>query len=248
MGWPKNHKMTTLARIIIGLILSLFVSSCAFDMGFNPGKKGNGNVEEEKREVTSEFSEVSAAEGIDVYLTQGDEFEIVVEADENVLDLIATDINDNRLRVHTVENIGRATKKVYITLPAVTLLRTSSGAEITSKNTLNASNIELSASSGSEINLDLNAREVDADTSSGADIKLRGSAQTLYADASSGSDIRAKDFKVSNCVADASSGADISVWVEDNLTAEASSGADISYGGDPSVKKKKSVSGSVHKY
>lgn len=240
--------MTTLARIIIGLILSLFVTSCAFDMGFNPGKKGNGNVQEEKREVTENFTEVSASEGISVYITQGEDFEIVVEADENILDLIATDINEDRLRIHAEENIGRATKKVYVTLPEVTVLRTSSGAEITSKNNLSASNVELSASSGSEINIDLTAKEVDADTSSGADIRLRGSAETLYADASSGSDIRANEFMVKTCVADASSGADISVHVEESLTADASSGADISYAGDPSVKKKKSVSGSVHKY
>lgn len=240
--------MTTLARIIIGLILSIFLTSCAFDMGFNPGKKGNGNVEEEKREISENFTEVSAAEGIDVYITQGNDFEIVVEADENILDLIATDINDNRLRIHAEENIGRATKRVYVTLPEITVLKTSSGAEITSKNNLEASIIELSASSGSEINLDLTAKEVDADTSSGADITLRGSADQFFADASSGSDIRAKEFQVKTCIAGASSGADISVAVEESLTADASSGADISYSGNPSVKKKKSVSGSVHKY
>ena len=70
----------------------------------------------------------------------------------------------------------------------------------------------------------------------------------LYADASSGSDLKAKDFLVKRCVADASSGADITVNVSESLTADASSGADISYTGEASVQTKKSVSGSVHKY
>ncbi|MEM7381187.1 MAG: DUF2807 domain-containing protein, partial [Bacteroidota bacterium] len=56
------------------------------------------------------------------------------------------------------------------------------------------------------------------------------------------------DFKVKTCNAGASSGADISVHVTESLTAHASSGGDISYSGEASVKKKKSVSGSVHKY
>jgi hypothetical protein len=50
------------------------------------------------------------------------------------------------------------------------------------------------------------------------------------------------------CNADASSGADISVNVTESLIADASSGADISYTGEASVQKKKSVSGSIHKY
>ena len=69
----------------------------------------------------------------------------------------------------------------------------------------------------------------------------------LYANASSGSDIKARDFIVQSCNADASSGADISVNVSENLIADASSGGDISYTGDATVQMKKSVSGSVHK-
>ncbi len=240
--------MTTLARLIIGFLLSFFLSSCVFDMGFGPGKKGNGVVEEEKREVTENFTEVSAAEGIDVYVSQGSDFEILVEGDENIIDLIATDISNNRLRVHAEENIGRATKKVYVTLPQITELRASSGADLKSRTELTADNLELSASSGSLIALELRANQVDADASSGADIKLDGSADELFADASSGANIRARDFEVRICTAGASSGANISVNVEENLTADASSGANINYTGEPSVKKKKSVSGTVVKY
>ena len=90
--------------------------------------------------------------------------------------------------------------------------------------------------------------EIEADASSGADIKISGQTDVLYADASSGADIKARGLLAKRCNADASSGSDISVNVSESLTADASSGADISYSGDPEVSKKKSVSGSVHKY
>ena len=240
--------MTTLARIIITFLLALFMSSCAFDMSFGDGKRGNGEIAEDQREVSEEFTVVSAQEGLDVYVTQADNFEIVVEADENIIELIGTDIRDGRLKVHTYENIGRATKKVYVSMPTVTGLHTSSGADLITKSTIETDKIDLSASSGSDLQVMLDADEVDADTSSGADIKLSGTANLLYAEASSGSDIKAREFVAKQCVADASSGADIRINVSEKLTAEASSGANISYTGEASVTKKKSVSGSVHKY
>ncbi len=240
--------MTTLARMAIAALLALFTSSCAFDINFGEGKRGNGEVVEERREVVANFTEVHASEGLDVFVTQGTDFKITVEADENIIDLIGTDIRDGRLKVHAIENIGRATKNVYVTLPDISELNSSSGADLIVQNTISVDRIELDASSGSDLEVEVNAQEVIADASSGADIKVSGRTDVLYADASSGSDIKARGLVTKRCTADASSGADISVNVSESLVADASSGADISYTGDASVQKKKSVSGSVHKY
>ncbi len=240
--------MTTLAKITIALLMALFLSSCAFDMNFGEGRKGNGEVTRDQREITEEFTAVSASEGLDVYVTQGDNFEITVEADENIIDLIGTDMTDGKLKIHAIENIGRATKKIYVSLPHITSLKSSSGADLLVQNPVKADKISLDASSGSDLEIELTADEISADTSSGADIKISGEANLFYANASSGSNIKARDLRVNTCHADASSGADISVNVSESLVADASSGADISYTGEASVQKKKSVSGSVHKY
>ena len=104
--------MTTLARITIALILALFLSSCAFDLNFGEGKKGNGTIVEDSRAISEAFTVVSASEGLDVYVTQANEFKIIVEADENILNLIGTDIKNGKLTIHAIENIGRATKKM----------------------------------------------------------------------------------------------------------------------------------------
>ena len=130
--------MTTLARIAIAALLALFTSSCAFDISFGEGKRGNGEVVEESRKVTNQFTQVHASEGLDVFVTQGDDFSINVEADENIIDLIGTDVRDGRLKVHAIENIGRATKNVYVTLPDISSLSTSSGADLIGQNTISS--------------------------------------------------------------------------------------------------------------
>ncbi|WP_445385379.1 head GIN domain-containing protein [Robiginitalea sp. IMCC44478] len=240
--------MATLARFTIAIILALLSTSCMLDVNWGSGIKGNGVVEEETRDITEDFSAISASEGIDVFVTQGSRHSIRVEADENVIELIGTDIRDGKLKVHAIENIGRATKKVYVTLPEVSSLSASSGADLVVNGTLEAGKLRLHSSSGAELELEVLADEIEADASSGADIRLTGRANLFYADASSGSDIKARDLEVKVCHADASSGAGIKIQVSESLTADASSGGDISYSGNPNVQSNKSVSGSVHKY
>ncbi|MDE3740823.1 head GIN domain-containing protein [Maribacter polysaccharolyticus] len=242
--------MTTLVRITIALILTLFLSSCGLDINFGnfgSGKKGNGNITSETREITGNFTEVSASEGLDVFVTEGTEFEITVEADDNIIDLIATDIRNDRLRIHTEENIGRATKKIFVTLPEVTGLKSSSGAHLSTENRITSDKLEIDASSGANVHIELEANEVDIDASSGANLSISGDAGSVYVDASSGANINAKKLMAKICSAEASSGGNVSVNVSDALTADASSGGNISYSGDAKVTKKKSVSGSVHK-
>lgn len=241
--------MTTLARIAIALVMALFMTSCMFDIGdFGTGIKGNGDIVTEDREITDEFTEVSATEGLHVFVTQADNFEITVEADENVIDLVGTDIKNGKLKIHAIENIGRATKKVYVSMPNIDALKGSSGANLTTENEIKSDNLEIDGSSGANMTIKLLADKVNIDAGSGANIDLSGKVETAYIDAGSGANIRAKDLMTRDCNAEASSGANIKVQVSDQLTADVSSGGNISYSGEANVSKNKSVSGSVHKY
>ncbi len=243
--------MTTIARIAIAVLMSIFLSSCGFDINigdFGSGKKGNGNVVTDSRSVTDEFTRISASEGIMVYVTQADDFKIEVEADDNVIDLIRTDINNGKLRIHAEENIGRATKKVYVSLPSITELSASSGSHLETENTIKSDNLVVDGSSGALLKIELVANDLEIDASSGANLNISGQTDNADIDVSSGGNINAKQLESNNCVADASSGGNVQIQVSEFLRADASSGGNISYSGSPELEKKKSMSGSVHKY
>jgi len=242
--------MTTLVRILILFLITLFFTSCGFEInmdGFGEGIKGNGEVVSEKRSTNAAFTKVSAQEGLNVYVTQADEYDIKVEADDNVIDLIGIDIEDGRLKIHAIENIGKATKNIYVSMPKITSLKSSSGANLSSENEINSDKLVVDGSSGANINLDVNANEIEIDASSGANLNLKGKADETNIDASSGGNIDAKRLETEYCDADASSGGNLSVHVNKNLNADASSGGNISYSGDAKVKHNKMVSGSITK-
>ena len=235
-------------KIILAFVLVSTLTSCQFDMNIGH-ENGNGNVVTEDREVTQDFDEVKGSRGLDVYLTKGNENKIVVEADENLLDLIETNISNGKLTITSSKNIGRAkSKKIHVTYVELSKIEASSGADVIGNSVIKSETLTLDCSSGADLEVEVFTKQLYAETSSGADIDVSGKASTLNAKASSGSDLNAKKLQVLTCNAKASSGANITVNVKDNLDAKASSGGDVKYYGNPvSVTKKDGSSGSIRK-
>ena len=237
-------------KILATLSIAALMSSCDFDISIGQ-VTGNGHVVTEERSVYEDFDRVKGSAGLDVYLTEGNENKIVVEADENLMDIIETNISNGRLHITTARNksIGRAkSKKVFVTYTNLTEVAASSGADVVSNSVINSENLTLDCSSGADLEVEINAGDVYAESSSGADLKVSGRATSLNANASSGSDIKARDLEVLNCTAEASSGADITVNVKERLDGRASSGGDIKYYGNPeAVSARDGYSGSIRK-
>lgn len=260
--------MTTLTKIIVTTLLSLLLFSCNFDFNLSPGVEGNGHVVETSRSIHGSFNAIKASEGLDVFITQSDIESIVVEADENLHDLIITEVVDNVLKIHTKKNIGKATsKKVMVSFKNVSSVTSTSGSEVYSTNTITAENLKLESSSGSNMTLDVNTSTLkcnassgsnmklhvnttvlECDSSSGSTIKLTGETIKLTAEASSGSNIKAGDLIAESSRANASSGSNITINTSKELIAKATSGGGINYYGNPEkVEKNDSASGSIKK-
>jgi hypothetical protein len=237
--------MKTITKITALLVVLFATSSCFID-GIT-GVRGNRNVVSEERTISSNFDEIKVQQGIHLYLTQGNSTEISVEADENIIELLITEVKNNELKVYFDKNVNRAkARNVYLTTDDISRIKTSSGAYVKSENTLHVTSLDLHASSGSSIKVYVNADEIISSSSSGADIDLFGKTRSLSVKASSGSSIDADELEAVDAYAKASSGANIDVNISGKLTAKASSGGDIDYEGNPSsVNKDTSSGGSV---
>lgn len=234
-------------KILIALLLTATLTSCHFDL--NLGQvNGEGEVVTKERTV-GEFKAIHASEGMNVYITEGNENKVVVEADENLHEIIETYVEGNTLRIGTEKNIGRSkAKKVHVTYKSIESLDASSGADLIGNTVVRSETLALETSSGADLEVEIIAKEVYANSSSGSDLTISGKANRFVAEASSGSDIKARQLEVLNCKAEASSGASISVNVKNEMEGHASSGGDIKYYGNPSdVSVRDNVSGSVRK-
>jgi hypothetical protein len=203
----------------------------------------------QEREVT-DFTGIDASEGITVELTTGKETNVVVEADESIIDEVVTEVKANTLTIYMKGNtkIKSNIITVRVTAQSINNLDVSSGASIITQNLIEAEKLTLSSSSGAHLKVAFKAPSSSCKTSSGASAKLKGVSKYFKGNASSGSHINAEDLKSINATVDVSSGANITINVEERLEAEASSGGSINYSGNPkNVDISKSSGGSVHK-
>lgn len=240
--------MKTLLKItvLITTLLMLLFSTTSCIQGFT-GIKGSNNVVSENRDINAGFETISVQQGITLYLTQGSPTSLKVEADDNIIDLLKTEVKENKLKVYFEKNVYKAkARSVYLTTSDISNIQTSSGARVKAENTIQTNTLKLDSSSGSSIKIYVNAQEVLSESSSGSNIKIEGKTNYFSADASSGSGIDADELESVNAIANASSGANINVNVSGKLSANASSGGDIDYEGNPTeINKDTSSGGSV---
>lgn len=233
-------KITILITIYLTLLFT--TTSCGIDGVF--GIKGNKNVVSEDRSISADFEIISVQQGINLFITQGGSVKMSVEADENIMDLLITEVKNNELKIYFEKNVYQAkARNVYLTASTISEIKASSGSTVKSENTIQEKSLNLDSSSGSSIKIHTNADEISTEASSGSTITIFGKSKTLTANASSGSSINAKELKTENVFTKASSGANIDVNVTGKLTAKASSGGAIDYKGNPAEVTKESASG-----
>lgn len=239
--------MSTLTRIVVTNIIGILMMSCNFSMNFGEGVDGNGNVISANRTISSDFETIKVSQGLELFITQAKDISLQIEADENLHEIIMTEIENDILRNYTTKNIRRASaRKIMLSFKDISAIKATSGSEVSSTNTIETDKLELNTTSGSDITLNVKTESLNCHATSGSDIRVSGYTKKLTAEATSGNDIHASELKSEISKAKATRGADISLNTSKELTARATSGGDIRYTGNPeTINKSDSSSGSV---
>lgn len=231
-------KKIILFVVIVSLIL---VSSCKIDI-LNK-VKGNGYVEVEQRNLPS-FNGIKSTMGFEVVIEDGNSSEITIEADENLHEIISTEVENDILIIKSDQIISNdSSKKITIYNNKLSFIKATSGSNIKSNCTINNKEITVEANSGGDINIVVNATSVETKTTSGAEIKITGTTTNHASNATSGSSINAYRLLSENTLVKASSGAEIDIHASKKIEAKASSGGDVDYKGNPKRVNRSSSSG-----
>ena len=224
------------------IIVAFLLNSCIID-GWDNGISGNGNVEEESRDVSG-FTGVHASTGIDVFISEGKDFDVKVVADENLLEVILTELNGNMLVIKTDRvNIRSAkSKKVYVTLPKLKELKISSAGDCKGMTPFSCENLNISISSAGDLKLDVEADRIDINISSSGDATLTGRTGVLDANLSSAGDLHAFELIADEVSVDVSSAGDARVFATEEISMNASSAGNVYYKGEAEIVHSRSSS------
>ena len=184
-----------------------------FNFKFKRGISGSGNIASEKRDVAG-FKSVDVGGAIQVEIVAQKDFSVEVQADDNILPLIKTEVRGGFLRIESEKNYN--TKNPVVVR-------------------ISAPNIEeLEVSGASKVNLtDLNNEFLNIDASGASKISVNGTTASLITDVSGASKIDAENLKSENASIEASGASSVSVSVSGDLKANASGASKIIYAGTP---------------
>uniref|UniRef100_UPI0037C002D0 GIN domain-containing protein n=1 Tax=Flavobacterium macrobrachii TaxID=591204 RepID=UPI0037C002D0 len=120
------------SKAIIATVAGLLLTSCNWTVNLGDGITGSGTIVKETRKVDT-FTKVEVKIGINCEIKQADNFEVLVEADDNVIKEIKTRVENGKLIIESdFGNYHNATRKVTVTMPKIDNLETSSGATLKS--------------------------------------------------------------------------------------------------------------------
>ncbi len=243
----KNLKMNRMIMLSALLSIVLIIQTgCTF--GFT-GIRGNGNVVKQDRNL-SPFNRLEVGGAFRVYLIQGDKEMVTVEADENLMDVIKTEVKGNTLHIRTTEDIRDSKAlNLYITFKELKGMDISGACKLSAEDKLKFDDLELDISGASDFELKLIAQNLDLDFSGASDVTLYGNAESVKLDLSGASKLDASEMETGTYEADVSGASSGKIFVTGDLSADVSGAASLKYKGDPKISSfDVSGAGSMKKY
>lgn len=209
---------------------------------------GSGNIISQTREM-SQFKGIKNAGSIDVVVTNNENQLVKVEADDNILPYIITEVKDGLLNVHLKSHISlqNFTAIIYVSAPLLNTFMVAGSGSIISKDTLkDMEQIKLKVSGSGDINAFVDAPQITAGISGSGTITLHGKTKNFNCSISGSGDIKCNNLLSENTTVIVSGSGTAHVFASVNLAAKVSGSGNIYYSGNPSSPEiKKSGSGSV---
>lgn len=234
---------------LTSLLLVLFMTTFAANAQWKK-VKGNGKVTDEKRTVGN-FDKVAVSGHYKVILQEGNEGDVFITAEENLMEYIVTEVKNGTLKVGSKKGYSiRSTEKIEIVVNYRDIdgAYMSGSGRLTANNKVKANNFDMAVSGSGRIEIELDASEVEAKVSGSGSVKLAGNSDEMNCSISGSGSINGYDMSVKKVTARISGSGSAKVHALEEIHATTSGSGNVRYTGDPTIiKAKSSGSGSVKK-
>lgn len=229
-------------------VLLLSFSSCRFFGGKRIYGEGGWTAEQRR---LSPFDGIDVSGALEVQVVQGAQQEVRIEADENLLPYIRTEVRNGMLHIGTKSGVNlRPTKtmKLVVTAPEFRDISASGAVHISSLGEIASRNdLSLEASGASSIDLSVQATELHGDISGASHLSLKGKAQKFSLEASGASHADCLDLLSDESTLDVSGACEAKVYANRQLNVEASGASHVAYRGNATIDQRSSGASSVKK-
>jgi hypothetical protein len=219
-----------LALVAIVLAGTLLVGCTNNSLG---GVTGSGRLVDRDYDL-SNFTRVQASSSFQVEVVRADDFEVMVTADDNVIDSIVVDRRGDTLELSLMGGSYRnATLRAQVRLPELRGISLSGSSDATVTGFASQRYVDVELSGSSRLEGDIEADEVNADLSGASDLTLRGQGRELNLSGSGSSSIDLRNYPVTEATVRLSGASNAEVQVTGELGVDLGGGSTLDYYGDP---------------
>lgn len=236
------------------LLITLFLTGSAYVYGksHNSVTVDMGKIED--RHITG-FHAVDVGGSFDVYITQGSSESVKVEAPDEIIDHIITEVDNGVLKIynkndrnfHFGDLFGNHKKiVVYVTAKDLNAIAVSGSGDVFFKEGIRTNSLRLRVSGSGDMYGRVEVKNLESGISGSGDVKLTGRAESSAVNVSGSGDFEARGLVTVNTLVHVSGSGDASVNASGSISASVSGSGDVRYtGGAKSVSSSKSGSGDV---
>lgn len=208
--------------------------------------EGNYNVVSQNRNVAA-FTQITSEGEYDVYYSQGENYLVTIEAEENLIPFVESGIHGNDLVIKTREHRRLENHfpiKVFVQAPYVNDVIISGSGKIFI-DSLNTSDLHVLLSGSGNIEGEIWTNTLNTKISGSGDMNLHGATYQSEMDISGSGEIYAYSLQQDTCFANISGSGKMKLWVVDFLDASITGSGKIYYQGNPVVSTHITGSGSL---
>ncbi len=237
-------------RAFIGIIsVALLATACLAPTDGRAATTGSGRVATESRSV-GEFNSIALGSSMNLVVSQGDKTSVQVQADDNLLPLVETVVDGDRLQIRWKRGesvYSRSTVRVTVVTPRLTALSASGSGDIKLE-AFTTPTLKLGISgSGNAVLAALTTDELGVSVSGSGDVRGAGKAGKLKVSIAGSGDVRLGEVKADDVTVSIAGSGDAAVHANKTLNVSIAGSGDVAYSGEASVKSSVAGSGSVKK-
>ncbi len=226
----KNNVINRFAGFTLVFLTLLSLSGCEI---FMDQIVGSGNRITEERQVKS-FDAIEAGSSFDVIIEKGDIPGVLIEADDNLMRHIITEVRGKTLKISSEARFRLAGKiKVFITYDKLEQVKLSGAAELQCDDIIKADDFEITLSGASKANIQLHADDLEVKLSGASKLYISGVSDEIAARLSGASRLFADQLETEEGSYRLSGSSKAEVWVVQSIDARASGAAKLVYVGNP---------------
>ena len=228
-------------RVIALVFLALLLINCSK----NQVVVGSNNIITQEKQLSA-YDRIEVLGSYDVIFTDGEVGKIKINAPDNILPLIQTEVSDGLLKIGTGKGRYKVKEPIIIYVPVDSRLKQvdiKGSADIYTEKNLETKALNVGIYGSGDARLAVDVFSLALEVVGAGDIRVSGRAKDLSIDISGSGDVEVPNLKAEKAVININGSGDVSAYVTENVDISIAGSGDVTIKGNPK-KVKRIINGS----